>query len=77
VHAEVLDGPGATWSRTPGAELPGPGTGPGAGTVVVRVWPGATDKVDRDRVTALVAAVCPAHITCTVEVLSEPPGRGS
>src|SRR5262249_39579410 len=26
VHAEVLDGPGATWSRTPGAELAGAGT---------------------------------------------------
>ena len=73
VHAQVLDGPGAAWSSTPGAELPGTG----AGTVVVRVWPGSTDKVDRDRVAALVAAVCPVHVTCTVEVLSEPPGRGS
>jgi len=74
VHAEVLDGPGAAWSRTPGAELPGTGTGPGAGTVVVRVWPDSAGEVDRDRVAALVAAVCPAHVTCTVEVLSKPPG---
>jgi phage tail-like protein len=73
VHAEVQDGPGATWSSTPGGKLPGTGVP----TVVVRVWPGPSGEIDRDRVAALVASVCPVHVTCTVEVLSEPPGRGS
>jgi phage tail-like protein len=69
VHAQVVDGPGVTWSRTPGTALPSTPTG----AIVVRVWPGRSGVVDRDRVNAMVAAVCPIHVTCTVEVLAEPP----
>jgi phage tail-like protein len=70
VHASVADGPAAAWSPSPDTDLPGqPVT-----EVVVRVWPGA-GEVDAARVTAMVAAVCPAHLTCRVEVLSGPPDQ--
>jgi len=65
VRAEVVDGPGATWSTRPDTALPGP-----SDVVLVRVWPGRSGAVDRDRVVALVDAVCPLHVTCAVEVLS-------
>jgi phage tail-like protein len=70
VHADVLDGPGATWSTNPGTELPG---GP-TRTAVVRVWSDRPGEIDPDQVRALVAAACPAHLSCTVEVLPGPPG---
>jgi hypothetical protein len=38
----------------------------------VRVWAGSGD-VDQAQVTAMVDAVCPAHVTCRVEVLAGPP----
>jgi phage tail-like protein len=69
VRAEVRDGPGATWSRTPGTALPGEP----ARTAVVRVWLDRPGTIDRDQLAALVAASCPAHLTCTVEVLDAPP----
>jgi phage tail-like protein len=65
VHAEVVDGPGVAWSTRPDTALP---DRPDA--VLVRVRPGRSGAVDRDRVVALVDAVCPLHVTCTVEVLS-------
>ncbi|GAA1343196.1 phage tail protein [Saccharothrix algeriensis] len=65
VRAEVVDGPAVRWSATPGADLPGEP----ARTVVVRVRPGRSGPVDRARVEALVAAVCPVHVRCAVEVL--------
>ncbi|MEN3358207.1 MAG: hypothetical protein V7637_2189 [Mycobacteriales bacterium] len=70
VRADVLDGPGATWSASPGTRLPGTPTR----TAVVRVWPDrhGADQIDREQVRALVTAACPAHLSCTVEVL---PGR--
>ncbi|MFE9746778.1 phage tail protein [Saccharothrix saharensis] len=68
VRAEVVDGPGVTWSTQPGAALPGR-----PDVVVVRVRPGRSGAVDRARVEALVEAACPLHVTCTVEVL---PGNG-
>ncbi|RKT55322.1 phage tail protein [Saccharothrix australiensis] len=67
VRAEVLDGPAARWSTTPDTALPG---GP-AEVVVVRVRPGRSGPVDRARVEALVASVCPVHLRCVVEVLPE------
>lgn len=68
VHASVADGAGATWSTFPNADLPGtPVT-----EFVVRVWPGRAE-VDAVRVTAMVEAVCPVHLTCRVEVLPDPP----
>ncbi|WP_367129437.1 phage tail protein [Saccharothrix sp. HUAS TT1] len=73
VGADVADGPGVRWSGTPDAPLPGPA----AEVVVVRVWPGTSGPVDRDRVVALVGSVCPVHVRCEVEVLAGPPeGRG-
>jgi phage tail-like protein len=67
VHAEVADGARAAWSSTPDTQLPGePAT-----EVVVRVWPGRAE-VDAARVTAMVDAVCPAHLSCRVEVLPGP-----
>jgi phage tail-like protein len=68
VHAEVVDGAAAVWSATPDTELPGEATT----EVVVRVWAGSGD-VDQAQVTAMVDAVCPAHVTCRVEVLAGPP----
>jgi phage tail-like protein len=68
VHASVADGAPAVWSSTPDTELPGePAT-----EIVVQVWPGRAG-VDEARVTALVDAVCPAHLSCRVEVLAGPP----
>lgn len=70
VHASVADGAGAAWSSVPDTEPPGePAT-----EVVVRVWPGRAE-VDATRVTAMVDAVCPAHLTCRVEVLPGPPDK--
>jgi hypothetical protein len=61
VRAEVVDGAGTRWSADPDSELPGAPAGP----VVVRV----RGPVDRGRVEALVAAVCPVHVGCVVEVV--------
>ncbi|WNF29706.1 phage tail protein I [Streptomyces sp. C11-1] len=70
VHADVLDGGGATWSATPGAALPPPP----AGELLVRVWPVRDgDAVDDRRVLDVVTASCPVHLTCRVEVLPGPP----
>jgi phage tail-like protein len=70
VRADVLDGPGAAWSANPGTELPGAP----AGTAVVRVWPDRPGEIDPDQVRALVAAACPVHLSCAVELLPGPPG---
>lgn len=73
VRAEVTGDGGATWSRTPGADLPPePAAGP-----LVRVWPEPGGDVDPDRVREIVRAVCPVHTVCRVEVLPGPPtGEG-
>ncbi|GAB3467782.1 phage tail protein [Actinophytocola sediminis] len=63
VAAEVVDGGGARWSATPDTALPATP----ADRVVVRV----RGPVDRERVEAVVASVCPVHITCVVEILPE------
>ncbi|HEX5495650.1 MAG TPA: phage tail protein [Mycobacteriales bacterium] len=75
VHAQVHDGGGATWSRSPGTEP----TGPPASQIVVRVWPDESAEVRVDsveQVEALVAAICPAHLTFVVEMLPGPPEQG-
>ncbi|MFC8507741.1 phage tail protein [Streptomyces sp. NPDC057411] len=69
VSAEVRGDGGATWSSTPGAELPPPP----ADEVLVRVWPWREATVDAERVRALVRALCPVHTVCRVEVLPGPP----
>lgn len=70
VHAEVIGGAGSEWSSSPDTDLPGePVT-----EVVVRVWPGRAE-VDPARATAMIDAVCPAHLTCRVEVLPGPPDQ--
>jgi hypothetical protein len=70
VHAEVADGAGAVWSSTPDTELPGKAIT----EVVVRVWPGR-GAIDAAQVTAMVDAVCPAQLTCRVELLPGPPAQ--
>lgn len=67
VGAEVSGG-AAVWSSTSDTALPGePVT-----SVVVRVWPGSGDG-PVEQVTAMVEAVCPAHLTSRVEVVPGPP----
>lgn len=61
VRAEILDGLGTRWSATPDTELLGAPAGP----VVVRVW----GPVDRARVEAVAASVCPVQVRCVVEVV--------
>jgi phage tail-like protein len=61
VRAEVVDGPPAGWSATSDTDLPDRQGEP----VVVRVW----GPADRARVDAVVASVCPVHVTCVVEVV--------
>ncbi|WP_406475459.1 phage tail protein [Streptomyces sp. NBC_01615] len=69
VHAEVTGDGGAAWSSTAGAGLPPePPSGP-----LVRVWPDREERVDVDRVRAIVRAMCPVHTVCRVEVLPGPP----
>jgi phage tail-like protein len=65
VRAEVVDGPGATWSTRPGRTRTST-TSDARGRAV----PGRSGAVDRERVVALVDAACPLHVTCAVEVLS-------
>ncbi|GGV85322.1 phage tail protein [Streptomyces gelaticus] len=69
VGADVQDGGGATWSSRPGAELPEPPTG----ELLVRVWALHGGPVDANRVLDFVAASCPVHLTCRVEILPGPP----
>ncbi|MGW5349407.1 phage tail protein [Streptomyces sp. NPDC004031] len=72
VHADVSGDGGATWSRTPGADLPPQDpAGP-----LVRVWPGREPQVDAERVRETVRAMCPAHTACRVEILPGPPSEG-
>ncbi|TCO55767.1 phage tail protein [Actinocrispum wychmicini] len=68
VRASVGNSGEAAWSSFAEDDLPGAQVG----EVVVRVWPGRAE-VDATRVTAMVDAVCPAHLTCRVEVLPGPP----
>ncbi|MFD4247179.1 phage tail protein I [Streptomyces sp. NPDC058525] len=73
VSAEVSGDGAATWSRTPGTDLP---AAP-AQEVLIRVWPlhdgGPAHAVDADRVHALIRTLCPVHTVCRVEVLPGPP----
>ncbi|GAA2730945.1 phage tail protein [Streptomyces nogalater] len=73
VHAEVTGAGAATWSATPGTDLPPQSpTGP-----VVRVWPGAGPAggpgPDPARVRDIVRVMCPVHTDCRVEILPGPP----
>ncbi|MFE6667227.1 phage tail protein I [Streptomyces sp. NPDC057697] len=69
VQADIQDGGGATWSSEPGAPLPPPPTG----ELLVRVWALHGGTVDAGRVRDVVAASCPVHLTCRVEILPGPP----
>lgn len=69
VHADVQDGGGVAWSGEPGAELPPVPTG----ELLVRVWAVGGGPVDASRVLDVVAASCPVHLTCRVEILPGPP----
>lgn len=72
VHAEVVDGGGAAWSTTPGAELP---PAP-SGELLVRVRSVDGREVTETQVLELVAASCPVHLRCRVEILTGPPAHG-
>ncbi|MFF2958755.1 phage tail protein [Streptomyces sp. NPDC057963] len=69
VHADIQDGGGVAWSSEPGAELPPAPTG----ELLVRVWAVRGGPVDASRVHDVVAASCPVHLTCRVEILPGPP----
>ncbi|MEU9760751.1 phage tail protein [Streptomyces sp. NPDC047985] len=69
VHADIRDGGGVAWSSEPGAELPAAPTG----ELLVRVWAPHGGPVDASRVLDVVAASCPVHLTCRVEILPGPP----
>jgi phage tail-like protein len=66
----TVSGGAAAWSSTSDTPLPGEAVT----EVVVRVW-FPSGEVPLARLTAMVAAVCPAHLTCRVEVLAEPPDQ--
>ena len=66
-EVEVTESGGATWSREPGGDLPGR---PGA-RVTVQVRPREGTQVDEERLSALVAAVKPAHVPHRVTVVSD------
>jgi phage tail-like protein len=69
VHADIKDGGGVAWSSEPGTELPPAPTG----ELLVRVWAARRGPVDASRVLDVVAASCPVHLTCRVEILPGPP----
>ncbi|MER5772221.1 phage tail protein [Streptomyces sp. NPDC001985] len=69
VHADIQDGGGVAWSSEPGTELPPAPTG----ELLVRVRPARGGPVDASRVLAVVAASCPVHLICRVEILPGPP----
>ncbi|MHC3462488.1 phage tail protein I [Streptomyces flavovirens] len=69
VHCDIADGGGAAWSSTAGTELPGAPPG----ELRVRVWPVRAARVDEAQILDVVAASCPVHLTCRVEVLPGPP----
>ncbi len=64
VAVEVRETGAASWSSTPGGELPGE---PGP-AIVVLVRPRAGQVVDVDRLDALVASLKPAHVQHRVQV---------
>ncbi|AOS64291.1 phage tail protein [Actinoalloteichus hymeniacidonis] len=68
VRAAIIDGGGAAWSTTPGAALPGTG----GRHVLIRVWRPDGGPVPVQRVRSMVESVRPAHLVCTVEVVSPP-----
>ena len=65
-EVEVSDSGGATWSATPNSPLPGRPDH----AVHVRVIAGAGSDADARRIGLLVAAIKPAYVTHTVEVIA-------
>lgn len=62
----VEDSGGATWSQTPGAELPGHATA----SLHVKVYADAVGDVSVPRLERIISSVKPAHVPHTVEVIS-------
>ncbi|MFE7619379.1 phage tail protein [Streptomyces sp. NPDC057496] len=71
VHTDIRDGGGVVWSPEPGTALPPAPTG----ELLVRVWAPHGGPVDAGRVQEVVAASCPVHLTCRVEILPGPPAE--
>lgn len=65
VDVEVTDNGGATWSTTPGAELPGQA----AAVLHVRVFAVAREDINVRRLDGIVNAVKPAHVPHTLEIV--------
>jgi phage tail-like protein len=63
--AEVEDGGGVAWSRTPGGSLPGTPHAP----LVIRVTVDDPTSLDSDRLDGLVRAAKPAHLPHRIEVV--------
>jgi phage tail-like protein len=66
-RVEVTETGAATWSATPGGELPGEPQP----SVDVVVWSDREHPVDPDRLDAVVRSVKPAHVRHRVEVVAE------
>jgi phage tail-like protein len=66
---EIEEGGGAAWSVTPGAPLPGTGSG----RVVVQVGMEGATAEDQARIDALVAAVKPAHVPHATRIVPDQP----
>jgi phage tail-like protein len=66
---EITEGGGVGWSVTPGAPLPGTGSG----QLVIRVGMAEATGEDQARVDAVVAAVKPAHVPHLTEIVPNQP----
>jgi phage tail-like protein len=65
-EVQIEDSGGAAWSAAPGTELPGSS----AAALHVRVLAKRPKEVDLDRLSTLVEAFKPAHVSHTVEVVA-------
>src|SRR5690606_4093857 len=65
IRVELADNGGVATSRTPGGELPGESTP----RVAVRVFAESAGAVDTPSLDRIVAAVKPAHVVHTMEVV--------
>jgi len=63
----VTESGAADWSETPGGELPGTARP----QLRLTVRPRAGSPIDRQRLEAVVAAVKPAHVPHTIDVVEE------
>ena len=65
LDVDVRDSGGATWSSTPGAQLPGRA----AAMLHIRVFAAAREDVNIRRLEGIINAVKPAHVPHTLEIV--------